>query len=49
MGQTFRKRSKKWKHLKKREGRNFSDQLLRYVPLLNLLLKILELAFKHLR
>ena len=29
--------------------RNFVSQILRYVPLLSLLLKVLEFALKHLR
>ena len=33
----------------KQEGRNFIPQMLRYVPLLSLLLKVLEFALKHLR
>ena len=33
----------------KRKGRNLATELLRYVPLFDLLLRILELAFKYLR
>lgn len=33
----------------KRKGRNLVSSLLRYVPLFDLLLRILELAFKYLR
>ena len=40
-----RKRRSKWKHLKKREGRNFTHHVLRYVPLFGLLLRILEFIF----
>ena len=42
------KRRSKWRHLKRREGRNFTGQVLRYVPLLSLLLRILEFIFKYL-
>lgn len=44
-----RKRRSKWRHLKKREGRNFTHHVLRYVPLFGLLLRILEFIFKYLR
>ena len=48
-GKASRKRRSKWRHLKRREGRNFTGQVLRYVPLLSLLLRILEFIFKRLR
>ena len=48
-GKSSRKRRSKWRHLKKREGRNFTAQVLRYVPLFGLLLRLLEFAFKYLR
>ncbi len=35
--------------MKKREGRNFTAQVLRYVPLFSLLLRMLEFIFKYLR
>ena len=47
-GKTSRKRRSKWRHLKRREGRNFIPQMLRYVPLLSLLLRLIELLLKRL-
>ena len=47
-GKSSRKRRSKWRHLKKREGRNFTGQVLRYVPLLSLLLRLIELLLKRL-
>ena len=44
-----RKRRSKWRHLKKREGRDFTTPVLRYVPLFGLLLRLLEFIFKYLR
>lgn len=44
-----RKRRNKWRHLKKREGRDFTTPVLRYVPLFGLLLRLLEFIFKYLR
>ena len=48
-GKSSRKRRSKWRHLKKREGRDFTGQVLRYVPLFSLLLRMLEFIFKYLR
>lgn len=48
-GKSSRKRRSKWRHLKKREGRDFTTPVLRYVPLFGLLLRLLEFIFKYLR
>lgn len=47
-GKSSLKRRSKWRHLKRREGRNFIPQMLRYVPLLSLLLRLIELLLKRL-